>query len=177
MKVARAKGAAADGDALGQQRLSALPQNQFRGTAADIDDQSLALGAGHRMGHAGVHQPGFFMPGNHINAKTQVPFRAGQKQLRIVSFAHRTGGHRPHTTGLEATQFFAKSRERLPSTIQRHFVQRAALKPLRQPNGLTQGLHFLDHQLLVPPDRLADHQTKRVGAQVNGRKQGGVSFH
>ncbi len=107
MKITRTKGAAADGDAFGQQRLRALPQNQFRGAATDVDHQSFALRAGNRVSHAGVYQPGFFMPGDHIDAKPQMPFCAGEEQLSIVGFTHGAGCHRTHATGLKAAQLFA----------------------------------------------------------------------
>ncbi|MNI77673.1 hypothetical protein D3C73_1339820 [compost metagenome] len=90
--------------------------------------------------------------------------------MRIFGFAHRAGGHRPHATGFEPAQFFAEARQGLPATIKRELVERAALQAFRQTYGFSQGLHFLDHDLLAAPDLLANHHAKRVGAQVNGRK-------
>ncbi|MCY1548719.1 hypothetical protein D9M68_848450 [compost metagenome] len=157
--------------------MSALSQNQFGRATTDVHHQPRVLDTGHRVGNTGVHQPGFFMPGQHVDPKPQVPFGTGQEQLGIRRFAHGTGRHRPHPSGFKATQFFAESGESLPTPIQRQLVQRPGLQALGQSDRLTQGLHFLDHQLSIALDRLANHQAEVVRAQVNGREQGGVAFH
>jgi len=129
------------------------------------------------MGNTGIHQSGFFVPGEHVDPKPQVALGAGQEQLGIRRLAHGTGRHRPHPSGFKAAQFLAESGERLPAPIQCQLVQRPGLQALSQSDRLAQGFHFLDHQLSIALDRLADHQAESVRAQVNGREQGGVAFH
>ncbi|MNN46322.1 hypothetical protein D3C81_1607010 [compost metagenome] len=116
------------------------------------------------------------MPGNNVNAKPQVTLGTGQEQRRVIRLAHRAGRHGPHANRFETAQFFAESRQRLPTAIQRQFIERPTLKTLRQPHRFAQGSDFLNDHLLVPPYRLANHHAKRIGAQVDGGKQGGV-FH
>ncbi|MNG18607.1 hypothetical protein D3C84_1026880 [compost metagenome] len=103
------------------------------------------------MGDTGVNQSRFFMPGDDIDTKTQVPLGAGQKQLRVVRIPDSTCRYRPHAARFETTQFFPESRQRLPSAIQRQLIQYAAVKALGQSDGLTQGLHFLDQESLISP--------------------------
>ncbi|MNL15649.1 hypothetical protein D3C87_1366480 [compost metagenome] len=130
-KVTGAEGAAANGDAFGDEGVCALAQDQFGGAAANVQDQTHARRIGNRMGHAGVHQLGFFMPGNHVDTKPQVPLGAGEKQLRIVGFAYCAGGHRTYSARFETPQLFAEPSQGLPAPIQCQFVQRPALQALR----------------------------------------------
>ncbi|MNK89402.1 hypothetical protein D3C87_1094110 [compost metagenome] len=175
VEVMRTEGAAADGNALGDQQLVATADDHLRGATADIHHQPRGLRR-QGVGHAGVDQLRLFVTGNDVDAKAQVAFGTGQEQRRVVRFAYRAGGHRPHAPGLETTQLFAESRQRLPATVQRQLIERPALQAFGQTHWFTQGFHFLDDHLLVPSHRLANHQAKRIGAQVDGGKQRGV-FH
>ncbi|MNP40999.1 hypothetical protein D3C76_1346750 [compost metagenome] len=100
-----------------------------------------------------------------------------QKKFGIGGFTHSAGGHCAYASRLEAAQLFAKAGERLPASVQRQFVQGAIVQTFGQANRLAQGFHFFDNPLAVPFDRLADHHAKRIGPQVNRRKQGGIAFH
>jgi hypothetical protein len=170
------RSATANGNALGGQQLIAATDDQLGGATADVHHQPWALRPWQCVGDTGIDKLRFFMAGDDVDGITQVALGAGEEQRRVPGFAHRAGGHRPYATGFEATQFFAESGQRLPAAVQRQFIERPALKALRQTHRFTQGFYFLDNHLLVAAYRLANHEAKRVGAQVDGGKQGGV-FH
>src|SRR5690606_18452712 len=91
------------------QGLASPADDEFGGTAADVDHQPPVVRGGQVLDHAQVDQPGFFLAGNDFDRETQGLFRRGQDLGRVASHPEGIGGHGADVGGRKPAQPFAKA--------------------------------------------------------------------
>ncbi|MNF99943.1 hypothetical protein D3C84_828620 [compost metagenome] len=129
------------------------------------------------MGDARIDQPRLLLAGEDSDGKSEPGLGAGQENRCVAGLAHRTGRHRTHAALFEASQALAEALQRQPAALQGAHIQGIVLQAFGQAHRFAKGFHLLDDQTLIAQHLLANRHAKRVGAEIDGRKQRGAAFH
>ena len=81
-------------------RLELRPQNKFRTTAADVDNQSATLVIGERMRNAQIDESRFFPPVDHIDGYPKNRLGGIGKHMTVVRLSQRVCSNRADFIGL-----------------------------------------------------------------------------
>ena len=129
---------AADLERFGQQRHAALAEDHLGGAPADVDHQARRVG-GLQVRHAGVDQPRFLAPGDHLDRVAQRLLRAQQEGVAVARLAQRLRGHRAHLARREAGQPRGEAAQAVQAALHGGFGEHAVgVEPAAQAHGLLQ---------------------------------------
>ncbi len=174
---------ATDVETLHQLGLVAVADDEFRGPAADVDHQPVALAGRCIVRRPEIDQACLFTARDHLDGETERGLRLDQEFLRILGHAQRIGRYRAHLPGLEVAQAVAEAAQGVDTATARRLVQVFILrKSGRQPDRFAQRIHLEDLAAAVAAggDRLvdtADHQPEAVGTHVDSSQQTGGGTH
>jgi hypothetical protein len=159
----------ADLHALAFDRLEAAADDEFRRSAADVDDQPEVARLGRLLvRHPEVDQACFLAAGHHFDRVPERALRGHEEALRQCKAAHGIGRDRPDARRGNVAEALAEAREAFQGAVA-HLRIEAALRV----QALGQA-----HRLLDPVDdaQLAQHVARHhhveaVGAQVDGGEE------
>ena len=165
VEEARGQSHAAHRQALEQQRIESLADDDFGGTAADVDHQPLVRAHRARVRDARIDEARLLETGNDLDRVAEGGARALEEPALALRAAQRIGSHHPHAVGMHGPQPLTEALQAAQRPLGGRIVEPAAVAEARgEPHHLAQPVE--NDELAVRVAR--DHHVKAVGAQIDG---------
>ena len=163
VEKARGQPHASHRQALEQQRIEALADDDFGGAAADVDHQALVRAHGAGVRHARIDQPRLLQSRDDLDRVSERRARAFEEPALALRPAQRAGPDHANAVGAHGPQPLTEALETAQRALGGRIVEPAAVVEAGgQPHHLAQPVQ--NDQLAVRVAR--DHHVKTVGAQI-----------
>src|SRR5476651_1398864 len=170
-EIALGKAHAAHLQAFTQQRLEALPDDEFGTATADIGHQAFARGIGQGVRHAEVDQARFFTAGNHLYGVAQDFLGAADEFATVTGFTQGVGADDTNGPRRHAIDQLGKALEAIEPALHGLFVELTFfVYSGGQLNFLAQPFKNADLTLIG----FGYNHVEAVRAQVDGGDQGQI---